>query len=29
MLGQVGSLNAAVAGSILLYEVVRQRGAAT
>jgi 23S rRNA (guanosine2251-2'-O)-methyltransferase len=29
MLGQVGSLNAAVAGSILLYEVVRQRGAAS
>jgi len=26
MLGQVGSLNAAVAGSILLYEVLRQRG---
>ncbi|MDQ6885496.1 MAG: 23S rRNA (guanosine(2251)-2'-O)-methyltransferase RlmB [Candidatus Dormibacteraeota bacterium] len=25
MLGQVGSLNAAVAGSILLYEVIRQR----
>ena len=29
MLGRVGSLNAAVAGSVLLYEVVRQRGAAT
>lgn len=26
MLGRVGSLNAAVAGSVLLYEVVRQRG---
>lgn len=25
MLGQVGSLNAAVAGSVLLYEVIRQR----
>jgi 23S rRNA (guanosine2251-2'-O)-methyltransferase len=29
MLGRVGSLNAAVAGSVLLYEVVRQRGAAS
>lgn len=27
MVGRVGSLNAAVAGSILLYEVLRQRGA--
>jgi len=26
MLGKVSSLNAAVAGSILLYEVLRQRG---
>jgi len=26
MLGKVSSLNAAVAGSILLYEVIRQRG---
>ncbi|TMB65518.1 MAG: RNA methyltransferase, partial [Chloroflexi bacterium] len=25
MLGKVSSLNAAVAGSILLYEVIRQR----
>ena len=25
MLGKVSSLNAAVAGSILLYEIVRQR----
>jgi len=26
MMGKVSSLNAAVAGSILLYEVIRQRG---
>ena len=29
MLGQVTSLNAAVAGSVVLYEVLRQRGAQT
>jgi 23S rRNA (guanosine2251-2'-O)-methyltransferase len=29
MLGRVGSLNAAVAGSVVLYEVVRQRDAAS
>jgi tRNA G18 (ribose-2'-O)-methylase SpoU len=27
MLGQVTSLNAAVAGSVVLYEALRQRGA--
>jgi 23S rRNA (guanosine2251-2'-O)-methyltransferase len=26
MLGKVGSLNASVAGGILMYEIVRQRG---
>jgi 23S rRNA (guanosine2251-2'-O)-methyltransferase len=26
MLGQVASLNASVAGSVVLYEVLRQRG---